>query len=234
LHATTTKDHAQASRVTSHHWLAPQLRQSDRSHKLFLGSLERGSRAAAVGSARAAASMGLDVAEISELAALQPIQTAVGGARGTGGPMADDGAPAADTGCVTPKASMASGSMAMLPIAPLQQDDGIDVGFATPLATATGGEIGPRDGCGAGANAGDEGSFTTPTTADSALVPATVCPPAPRKSAPVPTRKRAPLQQRLFFYPVPHDLTTVFVAVPQRPPPAKKMRAHMVESSVPT
>ncbi|KAM3297512.1 hypothetical protein ACQJBY_039422 [Aegilops geniculata] len=203
--------------------------------------------------------MGLDVAEISELAALQPIQTAVGGARGTGGPVADDGAPAADTGSVIPKASGArsataggadddddaaadtgcvtpkgSGSMAMLPIAPLQQDDGIDVGFATPLATATGGEIGPRDGCGAGATAGDEGSFTTPTTADSALVPATVCPPAPRKSAPVPTRKRAPLQQRLFFYPVPHDLTTVFVAVPQRPPPAKKMRAHMVESSVPT
>ena len=36
----------------------------------------------------------------------------------------------------------------------------------------------------------------------------------------------APLQQRLFFYPVPRDLTGVFVAVPQRPPPAKKMLAH--------
>ncbi|KAM3214510.1 hypothetical protein ACQJBY_066790 [Aegilops geniculata] len=196
--------------------------------------------------------MGLDVAEISELAELRPIQTAVGGARATAGPGADDGA--AETGCVTPKASgarpvaaggadddaaadngcvtpRASGSMAMLPIAPLQQDDGVDAGFATPLAM--GGEIGPRDSCGAGATAGDEGSFTTPTTADSALVPATVCPPAPRKSAPVPTRKRAPLQQRLFFYPVPHDLTTVFVAVPHCPPPAKKMRAHAVESSVP-
>ncbi|KAM3214506.1 hypothetical protein ACQJBY_066786 [Aegilops geniculata] len=201
--------------------------------------------------------MGLDVAEISELAALRLIQTAVGGARATGGPVTDDGAPAAETGCVTPKASgarsasargeedddaaadtgcvtpKASDSMALLPIAPLQQDDGIDVGFATPLATATGGEIGPRDGCGAGATAGDEGSFTTPTTADSALVPATVCPPAPCKSAPAPTRKRAPLQKRLFFYPVPIDLTSVFVAVPQCPPPAKKMRAHVVESSVP-
>ncbi|KAF7111260.1 hypothetical protein CFC21_111288 [Triticum aestivum] len=191
--------------------------------------------------------MGLDVAEISELAALRPIQTAVSGARATAVPGEDDGS--ADTGCVTPTASgaqsamaggaddgdaaadtgsvtpRASGCMAMLAIA-LQQDDG----FATPLAT--GGQIGPRDGCGAGATAGDEGSFTTPTTADSALVPATVCPPAPRKSAPVPTRKRAPLQQRLF-YPVPRDLTTVFVAVPQHPPPAKKMRAHVVESSVP-
>ncbi|KAI4969928.1 hypothetical protein ZWY2020_000842 [Hordeum vulgare] len=196
--------------------------------------------------------MGLDVAEISELAALRPIQTAVSGAAVPG---EDDGtAVADDTGCVTPKASgprsatagaadddndaaadvtgcvtpRASGSMAMLPIAPLLQDDGVDTGFATPLAT--GGETGPRDGCGAAA--GDEGSFTTPTTADSALMPATACPPAPRKSAPVPTRKRAPLQQRLF-YPVPSDLTTVFLAVPQCPPPAKKMRAHVVGSSVP-
>ncbi|KAI4969927.1 uncharacterized protein LOC123409609 [Hordeum vulgare subsp. vulgare] len=188
--------------------------------------------------------MGLDVAEISELAALRPIHTAVGGARATEVPVADDGtgcvtpkasgarsvAPggaddaAADAGCVTPRAS---GSMAMLPIAPLQQDDCADAGFATPLVT--GGAIGPRDGL----TAGDEGSFTTPTTADSSLQPATVCPPAPRKSAPVPTRKRAPLQQRLF-YPVPSDLTTVFLAVPQcPPPPAKKMRAHAVEPSAP-
>ncbi|KAF7104259.1 hypothetical protein CFC21_105170 [Triticum aestivum] len=196
--------------------------------------------------------MGLDVAEISELAALRPIQTAASGARATSVPGEDDGTAVADTGCVTPTASGAqsamaggvddddaaadtgcvtprsSGCMAMLPIAPLQQDDGAEVGFATPLAT--GGVIGQRDGCAA---AGDENSFTTPTTADSALLPATVCPPAPRKSAPVPTRKRAPLQQRLFFYPVPHDLATVFVAVPQCPPPAKKMRAHVVESSVP-
>lgn len=186
--------------------------------------------------------MGLDVAEISELAALRPIQTVVSGARATQVPRADDDA--ADTGCVTPKASgadddddatadtgcvtpKASGSMGMLPIAPLQQDDGTEVGFATPLAT--GGVIGPLDGCAA---AGDENSFTTPTTADSALMPATVCPAAPRKSAPAPTRKRAPLQQRLF-YPVPSDLTTVFLAVPQCPPPAKKMRAHAVESSAP-
>ncbi|KAM3297515.1 hypothetical protein ACQJBY_039425 [Aegilops geniculata] len=191
--------------------------------------------------------MGLDVTEISELAALRPIQTAVSGARETAAPGADDDAPAADTGCVTPKASGArsdaaggadeddpaasadnacftpksSDSMAMLPVAPLQQDY---VGFAA----ATGGEIGPRDGCAA---AGDESSFTTPTTAESALVPATVCPPAPLKTVAAPTRKRAPLQQRLF-YPVPRDLTTVFVAVPQCPPPAKKMRAHVVESSV--
>ncbi|XP_037466662.1 uncharacterized protein LOC119338441 [Triticum dicoccoides] len=193
--------------------------------------------------------MGLDVAEISELAALRPIQTAVSRARATavpgedddaavtgcvtpkasgarsaaaGGADDDDDAAAADTGCVTPRAS---GCIAMLPIAPLLQDDGVDAGFATPLAT--GGVIGPRDGCAA---AGDENSFTTPTTADSALLPSTVCPPAPRKSAPAPTRKRAPLQQRLF-YPVPSDLSTVFVAVPQCPPPAKKKRAHVVESS---
>ncbi|XBI13207.1 hypothetical protein VPH35_139968 [Triticum aestivum] len=137
--------------------------------------------------------MGLDAAEISELAALRPIQTAVSGPRATAEPRTDDDAPAAGTGCVTPKASgarsaaaggadddddaaadtgcvtpKASGSMAMLPIAPLQQDDRADVGFATPLAT--GGVIGPRDGCAA---AGDENSFTTPTTADSALLPAT-------------------------------------------------------------
>ncbi|XBI41313.1 hypothetical protein VPH35_125786 [Triticum aestivum] len=199
--------------------------------------------------------MGLDVAEISELAALRPIQTVVSGARATAVPEADDGTAAADTGCVTPKANgarsatsggaddddaaadtgcvtpKASGSMAMLPIAPLQQDDSVNISFTTPQAT--GGVIRPLDGCRAGATAGDEGSFTTPTTADSALVPATVCPPAPRNSAPAPTRKRAPLQQRLFFYPVPSDLTTVFVAVPQCSPPAKKMRAHVVESSVP-
>ncbi|KAI4969926.1 hypothetical protein ZWY2020_000840 [Hordeum vulgare] len=196
--------------------------------------------------------MGLDVAEISGLPALRPIQTAVSGARATAVPGADDGTAVADTGCVTPKATgarsawaagvdgedgaadtacvtpRASGCLAMLPVAPLEQDDGVDAGFATPQATA--GVIVPRDGCPA---AGDEGSFTTPTTADSALVPATVCPPAPRRSAPAPTRKRAPLQQRLF-YPVPSDLTTVFLAVPQCPPPAKKMRAHAVESpSVP-
>lgn len=106
---------------------------------------------------------------------------------------ADDGVATADTGSVKPRES---GCMAMLAIARLQQDDGVDVGFATPLVA--GGEIGPLDGCGAGATAGDEGSFTTPTMANSALLPATVCPPAPRKSAPVPTRKRAPLQQRLF------------------------------------
>ncbi|XP_037461242.1 uncharacterized protein LOC119332173 [Triticum dicoccoides] len=196
--------------------------------------------------------MGLDVTEISELAALRPIQTAVSGARATAAPGAEDDAPAADTGCVTPKASgarsaaaegaddddpaasannacftpKASDSMAMLPIAPLQEDS---VGFSTATPLPTGGEIGRRDGCAA---AGDESSFTTPTTADSTLVPATVCPPAPRKTAAAPTRKRAPLQQRLF-YPVPRDLTTVFVAVPQCPPPAKRMRAHIAESYVP-
>ncbi|KAM3214511.1 hypothetical protein ACQJBY_066791 [Aegilops geniculata] len=199
--------------------------------------------------------MGLDVAEISELAALRPIHTAVSGARATEVPGADDDAAATDTGCVRPRASGARSaataegavdaddaaadagcvtpraSVSMPPIAPLQRDLDADmIGFATPQAT--GGEIGPPDGCAGGATAGDESSFTTPTTADSALIPATVCPPAPRKSGPVPTRKRAPLQQRLF-YPVPRDLATVFVPVPQCPPPAKKMRGRVVESSVP-
>ncbi|XBI13210.1 uncharacterized protein [Aegilops tauschii subsp. strangulata] len=238
---TSTAQHSTSK--WSHYWQAPQLRQFSRIN-YYVALLAEDLEQRWV-SALAPASMGLDVTEISESAALRPIQTAVSGARATAAPGADDDAPAADNGCVTPKASgarsaaagggddddaaastgcvtpKASDSMAMLPIAPLREDD---VG----VATATGGEIGPRDGCAA---AGDESSFTTPTAADSALVQATVCPPAPRKTAAALTRKRAPLQQRLF-YPVPRDLTTVFVAVPQCPPPAKKMRAHVVESSV--
>ena len=61
----------------------------------------------------------------------------------------------------------ASDIMAMLPMAPLQQDLGVDViGLATP--PATGEEIGLRDGCNYGAAAGDEDSFTTLTKADGA------------------------------------------------------------------
>lgn len=57
-------------------------------------------------------------------------------------------------------------------------------GIGLARLPATGGEIGQRDGCKYGAAAGDAGSFTTPTTADSTLMLATLCPPAPWKSAP--------------------------------------------------
>uniref|UniRef100_A0A0E0E4R5 Uncharacterized protein n=1 Tax=Oryza meridionalis TaxID=40149 RepID=A0A0E0E4R5_9ORYZ len=84
----------------------------------------------------------------------------------------------------------------------------------------------------------------TPTSAGSALRPATVCPPAPRKPRPAGKRmtKRcfccggAGGRPRRPFFPVPHDLAAVFVArapaaattSPPCPPPAKKIRVHAV------
>ncbi|CAM0908993.1 unnamed protein product [Alopecurus aequalis] len=188
--------------------------------------------------------MGLEVAEISELPALRPIQTAaVSGALD-----ADGAAPAAETGCVTPTASSARAAAgaadddgapategigsatptASEPMAAPQRDGGADDStYATPTKCRT---TAPLDG----ASAGDAAWFTTPTSEDSALRPATVCPPAPapapRKLAPALKRKLAPLQQRLF-YPVPHDLATVFMPAPL--PAAKKRREHAVESSLP-
>ena len=109
---------------------------------------------------------------------------------------------------------------------PSPQPDGgaDDASYATPTTCRT---AAPQDG----ASADDAACFITPTSEDSALRPATVCPPAPRKMPPALKRKLAPLQQRLF-YPVPRDLATVFLPAPP-PTAAKKMRARGVESSLP-
>jgi len=178
--------------------------------------------------------MGLEVAEIAELAALRPIQTtAVSRPLASAGD-ADAHHDAADTGCVTPTAGATA-------VAAEEVEDGAAVdgigsaSYATPMPcrTAT-----PLHGCEfeavADAAAGDGVNFTTPTSDESALRPATVCPPAPRKLPPALKRKLAPLQQRLF-YPVPLDLASVFKPAPPAPAPpaAKKMRAHVVEPSLP-
>ncbi|XP_047057776.1 uncharacterized protein LOC124664263 [Lolium rigidum] len=193
--------------------------------------------------------MGLEVAEISELAALRPIQTTAVSAELAAAAGADDhdASTAAETGCVTSTVirtrAMAGGAeddvaadgigcatpTASEPMAPPQRDGVLDdTTHVTPTTCRTTAEFdaGPAAGNAAAA------SFTTPTSDESALRPATVCPPAPRRLAPALKRKLAPLQQRLF-YPVPLDLATVFKPAPTAPPAAKKMRAHAVESSLP-
>ncbi|KAJ1260215.1 hypothetical protein BS78_10G215500 [Paspalum vaginatum] len=155
--------------------------------------------------------------EVSELAVLRPIQTAA--ATRPPGSAAADGPDAADTGCVTPTAASS-----LLPRPQL----GLDT---------------------------DAASCVTPTSSPCVLRAATVCPPAPRKPArrapDVGKRKRClctslGLQQRSFF-PVPRDLSTVFVprggpaasasatataTATARSPPgdrdAKKIRLHLV------
>ncbi|CAO1939190.1 unnamed protein product [Urochloa humidicola] len=134
--------------------------------------------------------MGVEL-DISELAVLRPIQTAASSEdaaaatpprRGN-----DDGPDADDTGCVTPTAAMSS----LLP----RQGGGLGIDAAVIDAT-----------------------FTTPTSSACLLRPATVCPPAPRKPASAPAaaaakRKRccdSPELRRCFF-PVPQDLSTVFL-----------------------
>jgi hypothetical protein len=183
--------------------------------------------------------MGLEVAEISELAALRPIQTTAvtGELAAAAGADDQDAAAAADTGCVTPTAirtrAMAGGAeddvigcatpTASEPVAPPQRDGVLDdTTHVTPTACRTTAEFDAVPAAAA--------SFTTPTSDESALRPATVCPPAPRRLAPALKRKLAPLQQRLF-HPVPLDLAAVFKPAPMAPPAAKKMRAHVVESS---
>ncbi|CAM0908994.1 unnamed protein product [Alopecurus aequalis] len=209
-------------------------------HKLLVGSVARRSCGSGICARQIASVMGLEVADISELAPLRPIHTtAVTGAQPTPD---DDAASVADTACVTPTATRAGAAAcaadddgapaadgigsatptASGPMGAPQRDAGADnTCYATPTAGRT---TAPIDG----AAAGEAACFTTPTSEDSALRPATVCPPAPapRKLAPALKRKLAPLQQRLF-YPVPRDLATVFT------PAAKKMRAHSVESSLP-
>lgn len=158
--------------------------------------------------------MGVEL-DLSELAVLRPIQTAAGAATTTvARPVGDDadGPDAADTGCVTPTAKSS-----LLPRLGLG-GGGLDIDAAVAVAACV-----------------------TPTSSPCLLRPATVCPPAPRKPArpaPPPSdnkRKRCcvrPGLQRAFF-PVPHDLSTVFVPrgpADRSPPPraAKKIRLHVV------
>jgi hypothetical protein len=165
--------------------------------------------------------MGVEL-DLSELAVLRPIQTAAGGAATTttARPAGDDadGPDAADTGCVTPTAKSS-----LLPRMGLGLGGGLDIDAAAAAAAVA--------------------ACVTPTASPCLLRPATVCPPAPRKPArPVlpPSdnkRKRCcvrPGLQRAFF-PVPHDLSTVFVPrgpADRSPPPppraAKKIRLHVV------
>ncbi|XP_051198203.1 uncharacterized protein [Lolium perenne] len=199
--------------------------------------------------------MGLEVAEISELAALRPIQTTTvtGELAATARAADHDAATTAETGCVTPTAIRTRGTAggakddvaadglgcatptASEPVAPPQRDGGVEdtICYTTPTAcraTAAPVEICDFDAVPAAAGNAAAASFTTPTSDESALRPATVCPPAPQRLAPALKRKLAPLQQRLF-HPVPLDLATVFKPAPTTPPAAKKMRAHVVESS---
>ncbi|CAL5041570.1 unnamed protein product [Urochloa decumbens] len=136
--------------------------------------------------------MGVEI-DLSELAVLRPIQTAAssgGGAAATTPRRgsSDDGPDADDTGCVTPTA-MSS----LLP----RQGGGLGIDAAAVI----------------------DAVFTTPTSSECLLRPATVCPPAPRKpasaaaAAAAAKRKRccdSPELRRCFF-PVPQDLSTVFL-----------------------
>ncbi|WVZ79088.1 hypothetical protein U9M48_026712 [Paspalum notatum var. saurae] len=183
--------------------------------------------------------MGVEL-EVSELAVLRPIQTAAA----TRPPGNDDGPDAADTGCVTPTAASA-----LLP-PQLGVDAAADAGCFTPAAAAASSLL-PRQ---LGLDI-DAAACATPTASPCVLRAATVCPPAPRKparQAPDAGSKRKRcctslgLQQRSFF-PVPRDLSTVFVprggpaasasatatAAPRSPPrdrdrDAKKIRLHLV------
>jgi len=162
--------------------------------------------------------MGVEL-DLSELAVLRPIQTAAGAAATTAArPAGDDadGPDAADTGCVTPTAKSS-----LLPRLGLAGGGGLDID-AAPAAAAL-------------------AACVTPTSSPCLLRPATVCPPAPRKPArpapPPPDNKRKRCCARLglqrAFFPVPHDLSTVFVPrgpADRSPPPraAKKIRLHVV------
>jgi hypothetical protein len=191
--------------------------------------------------------MGLED-ELPELAVIRPIRTAVsseGGVKST----RPDGEDAADTGCVTPTAAVipmprqqSGGDVnagcvtptTAVSSMPLQGDavDDSNTDCVTPTATSP---TSPRRGLLVAVL--DDAVFTTPTSAASALRPSMECPPAPRKPARSPVaakRKRCgagPAQQRCFF-PVPRDLTKVFVArgPPDSSPPqaAKKIRVHPV------
>ncbi|PAN22973.1 hypothetical protein GQ55_4G059800 [Panicum hallii var. hallii] len=152
--------------------------------------------------------MGVEL-DLSELAVLRPIQTSAGSGGAATARRGNDDLDAADTGCVTPTAVSS--------LLPRQVGFGVGVGIDVV-----------------------ESVFSTPTSSPCLLRPATVCPPAPRKPARSPAaaaakRKRCcdrPGLQRPFF-PVPQDLSTVFVPrgpADRSPPPraAKKIRRLFV------
>lgn len=104
--------------------------------------------------------------------------------------------------------------------------DAADTGCVTPTAASS---LLPRLGLGGGLLDIDSAACVTPTASPCLLRPATVCPPAPRKPArPAPDNKRKRCCCARAFFPVPHDLSAVFV--PRRSPPraAKKVRLHLV------
>ncbi|PWZ05566.1 hypothetical protein Zm00014a_040968 [Zea mays] len=116
--------------------------------------------------------------------------------------------------------------------------DAADTGCVTPTAASS---LLPRLGLGGGLLDIDSAACVTPTASPCLLRPATVCPPAPRKPARPGSkrRKRCCRLQRAFFFPVPLDLSTVFVprgatapgpADRSSPPPraTKKIRLHVV------
>ncbi|GJM97785.1 hypothetical protein PR202_ga14738 [Eleusine coracana subsp. coracana] len=191
--------------------------------------------------------MGLEL-ELSELAVIRPIRTEEG---------SEDGEDAAGTGCVTPTAAT------VIPnLKPPQSgvDDDVDAGCVTPRSVTSlpslDGDVVVDDnntGCvtptaatipttprrGVAFLVDDDASFVTPMSAASLLRPCTECPPAPRKPprSPVAAKRKncgggGPSLRRCFF-PVPRDLTKVFVArgpaADSSPPQAtKKIRVHPV------
>ncbi|KAL6603708.1 hypothetical protein ACP70R_044069 [Stipagrostis hirtigluma subsp. patula] len=172
--------------------------------------------------------------DLSELAVLRPIRTAEasGTAAATARP-GSDGQDAAADGCVTPTSAVSS-------VPQRQQGGGVDVdddGCVTPTSAVS--SVPPQQDGGADV---DGAGCVTPTSAANVLRPATVCPPAPRKPARSPPAKRKrcsckPPPRRSFF-PVPHDLGSVFVpralgAAPGSPassssPASKKIRVNAV------
>ncbi|KAG8075050.1 hypothetical protein GUJ93_ZPchr0006g42796 [Zizania palustris] len=154
--------------------------------------------------------MGLELELSSELAALRPIRVGAGSGAG---------ATATATG---PDDFDDRGDDAVMP-------EGSGGG-----ATAPQGGGGEKDGgAAAAAAAAAEAGCVTPTSAASAVRPATACPPAPRKPRPTKRTKLCGCSRTRRLFPVPHDLATVFV--PRDPvassppcPPAKKIRVHAV------
>ncbi|OEL23281.1 hypothetical protein BAE44_0015700 [Dichanthelium oligosanthes] len=152
--------------------------------------------------------MGVEL-DLSELAVLRPIQTAASSGEGAAtARRGNDDLDAADTGCVTPTA--------MSSLLPRQGGFGVGLGVGVDVDVV----------------------FSTPTSSPCLLRPAMLCPPAPRKPARSPAaakRKRCcdrPGLQRSFF-PVPQDLSTVFVPrgpADKSPPPraTKKIRRLFV------
>ncbi|KAF8658626.1 hypothetical protein HU200_059088 [Digitaria exilis] len=129
--------------------------------------------------------MGVEL-DLSELAVLRPIQTTATARRGNDdGDLVDAGD---DTGCVTPTA--------MSSLLPRQDDVGVGVADVDLIVDAV--------------------VFSTPTSSPCLLRPSMACPPAPRKpaarAAPASAKRKRCGCDLPTFFPVPQDLSTVFVA----------------------